>query len=122
MALLRGRVATGAGDLNRWMQLYSDEYEAATGLRLYPGCLNILLDEPWSLPDETLQLSAERAGRLVHLVPCSFMGRDCFIFRTDNAERAGFDEHLVLEVLADVSLRSAHGLRGGDLVEVMVSC
>lgn len=41
-------------------------------------------------------------GRLVHLVPCLFMGRGCFLFRTDNAERIGGDEHRILEVLSDV--------------------
>lgn len=30
MATLRGRLVTGAGDLHRWMQRYSDEYQAAT--------------------------------------------------------------------------------------------
>lgn len=120
MAVLRGRVASGDGDLNRWIELYSDGYAAATGLRLFPGSLNILLDDPWQLPDETLQVPEERVGRLVHLVPCQFMGRSCFLFRTDNAERLGGDEHLILEVLSDVRLRSAHGLSDGDVVEVTV--
>ena len=121
MATLRGRVVTGAGDLHRWMQRYSDEYQAATGLHLYPGSLNIRLDDPWVLPDDTLRLPAERVGRSVHLVPCSFMGSDCFIFRTDKAELAGGEEHLVLEVVSTVGLRTAHGLSDGDLVEVTVA-
>jgi riboflavin kinase, archaea type len=103
------------------MELYSDEYAAATGVRLYPGSLNILLEDPWALPDETLQVSEEHVGRLVHLVPCLFIGRGCFLFRTDNAERIGGDEHLILEVLSDVQLRSAHGLSDGDIVEVTVA-
>jgi CTP-dependent riboflavin kinase len=38
---LQGRVASGMGDLSRWMIEYADLYEQCTGVRLYPGSLNM---------------------------------------------------------------------------------
>ena len=103
--VLVGRVATGSGDLKRWMTLYASAYAAAVGVPLYPGSLNVVLEEPWALPPQRVSVSAQEVGRLIHLVPCSVAGRRCFIFRTDMAERAGGDEHRVLEIVSDVRLR-----------------
>jgi CTP-dependent riboflavin kinase len=120
MVVFRGVVVSGEGDLSRWMDRYRSEYEEATGVSLFPGSLNVVLDEPWPLPPRTITISADRVGRLVHLVPASIEGHDCFIFRTDNAERAGPDDRRVLEVLAAVRLRDALGVDDGDSVEVKV--
>ena len=48
--VLRGTVATGIGDLARWMVRYADLYEECTGVRLYPGSLNVVLGEAYHLP------------------------------------------------------------------------
>ena len=120
MAVLRGHVTRGDGDLSRWMRVYAAEYEAATGVSLYPGSLNLVLDGPWTLPADTLTISADRVGRLVHLVPCRVQERRCFIFRTDNAEQDGPAEQRVLEVLAEVRLRDDLQLDDGDPVEVVL--
>ena len=66
------------------------------------------------------QISAEEGGRLIYLVPCSVGARRCFIFRTDMAERAGGDEHKVLEIVSDVRLRDEFGVDDGDTIEVVV--
>jgi CTP-dependent riboflavin kinase len=118
--VLIGRVATGSGDLKRWMTLYAEAYEAAAGVALYPGSLNVVLEQPWALPLERVTVGAEAVGRLIHLVPCSVGPRRCFIFRTDMAERAGGQEHRVVEIVADVRLRDELGVDDGDTVEVVL--
>jgi CTP-dependent riboflavin kinase len=118
--MIVGRVATGSGDLAQWMTLYADAYVATVGHSLYPGSLNLVLDEPWALPPQRIELSAEEVGRVIYLVPCSIGARRCFIFRTDRAERAGEDEHRVLEILSDVRLRDELGVDDGDRIEVVV--
>ena len=103
------------------MRLYADHYEAAAGMALYPGSLNVLLAEPWSLPQATIRLPAKQVGRLVHLVPCSISGIQGFVFRTDKAERAGPTEQRVVELVAPMRLRDALGLVDGDTVEILVT-
>lgn len=102
------------------MTRYAGEYEAATGMALFPGSLNLIMEEPWSMSEAVITIPADRVGRRVHLVPCSVKGHRCFIFRTDMAQRAGGDEHQILELLADVRLRDALGVRDGDVVEVVI--
>ena len=87
--MLRGRVASGKGDLAHWMRLYVATYAAATGLALYPGSLNVVLDQPYELPSERIRLSAEDVGVDVNLVGCSTLGRRAFIFRTDADDAKG---------------------------------
>jgi len=118
--VLVGRVATGSGDLKRWMTLYAEGYAAAAGVPLYPGSLNIVLDEPWAFPEARVTLSAEAVGRLIHLAPCLVGSRRCFVLRTDMAERAGGDEHRVLEIVSDVRLRDELGVHDGDTIEVIL--
>ena len=120
MVVLRGEVTAGVGDLAGRMQMYAEHYEAATGMRLYPGSLNVRLAKPWPLPPNTIRLPAEHVGRLVHLVPCTVSTRRCFVFRTDNAERAGPHEQCVLEILSEVRLRDELGLTDGDEVEIVI--
>jgi riboflavin kinase len=118
--VLKGEVTTGVGDLAKWMRQYAEHYEAATGMRLYPGSLNLRLPEPWPLPDDTIRVPAERVGRTVHLIRCSISSRSCFIFRTDNAEQGGPDEQRVIEILSEVNLRNEFGLSDGDMLEIVV--
>jgi riboflavin kinase len=118
--MLRGRVASGKGDLAQWMRLYAATYAAATGLVLYPGSLNVVLDQPYELPIERIRLSADEVGVDVNLVECSTLGRRAFIFRTDADDAKGPTQRLLIEILSDVRLRDAYGLSDGDLVEIVV--
>lgn len=43
MGVLRGRVETGVGDFARWIEKLNDHYHRITGLRLFPGTLNVRL-------------------------------------------------------------------------------
>jgi riboflavin kinase, archaea type len=124
MPTLRGTVFTGRGDLAQWMQAYRELYEQVTGVALFPGSLNILLEHDWSLPDSRLRLEpADYGGRIgMNIVPCTISGLAAFIVRTDPTE-AGTGDHSksVIEIAAGVRLRDALGLHDGDVVEVIVS-
>lgn len=120
MTLLRGVVTSGVGDLAGRMRQHERHYTDAAGMALYPGSLNVRLPEPWPLPANTIQLPADLVGRDVHLVPCTVLGRRCYIFRTTNADKAGPDEQRIIEILAEVRLRDEHDLVDGDAIEIQV--
>ena len=124
MSVLRGTVATGLGDLAGWMTLYADHDEACTGVRLYPGSLNLVLDREYRLPPEPpMRLPPEVLGGRVgmNIIPYTIMGRPAFVVRTDQNE-AGLGHHgrHVIEVAADVRLRDELGLSDGDTVEIEI--
>ncbi len=50
MDIVHGTVISGEGDYARWITLYQADYWRKTGMRLYPGTLNIRLAHPYHLP------------------------------------------------------------------------
>ncbi len=121
MLCVRGKVATGVGNFGQWIEKLADLYEQKTGMRLYPGTLNLELPGPYSLPPDVIRLEAhEYGGRVsVSIVPCRIFDRPAFLLRTD-ANEAGTGPHSrnIIEIAADIRLREAYGLKDGDWVEV----
>ena len=124
MSVLRGTVVPGMGNFSFWLEKLESFYTQKTGIRLFPGTLNLRLEEPYSLPEEVIRLEKEEYGGTVSvsMVPCSVFGRRAFLLRTD-ANEAGQGHHSknIIEIATDIKLRDAYQLSDGDEVEVHIS-
>jgi riboflavin kinase len=124
MSVLRGTVVSGMGNFSFWLEKLESFYTQKTGTRLFPGTLNLRLEEPYSLPEEVIRLEKEEYGGTVSvsMVPCSVFGRRAFLLRTD-ANEAGQGHHSknIIEIATDIKLRDAYQLSDGDEVEVHIS-
>jgi riboflavin kinase len=124
MARLRGQVRSGVGNFGQWIERLGTLYEQKTGMRLFPGTLNLELPSDYSLPPNVIRLEAhEYGGRVsVSIVPCRVFERPAFLLRTDQNE-AGTGHHPrnIIEIATDVRLRDAYELKDGDWVEVDIS-
>ena len=123
MLVLRGEVTSGRGDFGWWIEKLQDHYKRKTGMRLFPGTLNLRLNEPFSLSGSVIRLEKEEYfGRVsVNMIPCRILGRDAFILRTDQNENgSGQHPKTILEIATDVKLRDVFGLVDGDTVEVEI--
>ena len=112
---------SGRADFGRWIERLSDFYEQKTGMRLYPGTLNLELASDYSVPADAMRLEAEEYGGTVSvsIVPCRIFGRRAFLLRTDpNEQGTGHHPRNIIEIATDVSLRDAYQLKDGDWVEV----
>ncbi|MGO9436312.1 MAG: DUF120 domain-containing protein [Terracidiphilus sp.] len=121
MPILRGKVVSGMGNFSYWIEKLHDHYYRKTGLRLFPGTLNIQLEAPYTLPANVLRLEGHEFGGSVsvNLVPCSIFGKNAFILRTDaNEEGRGHHPRTIVEVASDVKLRDHFHLADGDIVEI----
>jgi len=96
----------------------SSFYEQKTGMRLYPGTLNVELPSPYSLPRDVIRLEAnEYGGRVsVSIVPCRIFNRTAFLLRTDQNEQG--KGHHPRNIATDIRLRDAYQLKDGDMVEI----
>jgi riboflavin kinase len=123
MTTLRGTVESGIGDFGRWIEKLDAHYERKTGMKLYPGTLNVRVTEPYVVPPGCIRLEGhEYAGSVsVSIVPCRVLGRRAFILRTD-ANEAGTGRHprTVVEIASDVKLRDEYNLADGDEVSIEV--
>ncbi|HEY1579804.1 MAG TPA: DUF120 domain-containing protein [Terracidiphilus sp.] len=119
--ILRGRVVSGIGSFAFWIDKLADHYQRKTGMRLFPGTLNVQLESAWRLPENPLRLEGSEYGGAVSvsIVPCSIRGRSAFILRTDaNEEGRGHHPKTIIEIATDVKLRDIFSLKDGDPVEI----
>jgi riboflavin kinase len=123
MAFLSGMVVSGQGNFAHWIEKLEEHYSRKTGMRLFPGTLNILLDYPYSLPADVIRLEKVEYGGMVSvsLVPCRIFARRAFLLRTD-ANEAGQGDHprTLIEIATDVKLRDQYKLNDGDRVTVEI--
>lgn len=123
MPILRGKVVSGVGNFSYWIAKLEEHYQRKTGMKLFPGTLNVELELPYTLPKHVIRLEAqEYAGTVsVNIVPCSIRGRKAFILRTDaNEEGRGHHPKTIVEVATDVKLRDCFQLNDGDFVEIEI--
>ena len=114
---------SGQGNFSYWIERLQEHYLRKTGLRFYPGTLNLLLEEPYTVPPDCLRLEKEEyGGRVsVNLVPCRVFERAAFLLRTDlNESGAGPHPRNLIEIAIDLRLRDVHQLHDGDTVEVEI--
>ena len=121
MPRLRGKVVSGLGNFGQWIERLTDLYERKTGMRLYPGTLNLELSSDYSLPADVIRLEADEYGGRgsVSIVPCRIFDRRAFLLRTDENENGtGHHPRNIIEIATDVRLRDEYRLNDGDCVDV----
>jgi len=121
MLRVRGRVVSGRANFGFWIERLHRYYEEKTGMRLYPGTLNIELPVPYSVPSNVIRLEANEYGGnvSVNIVPCQIFERRAFLLRTDqNEQGTGQHSRNIIEIATDVRLRDVYQLKDGDCVEV----
>jgi len=126
---LRGRVQVGGGDAARWLSLFNAAYSRKLGGPVFPGSLNLALDDDfdWFAPDIAKRTvwfdRAEYGGeRDILLVPCvleNLASERAWLWTTTTAARDRSDPGVV-EVVASRSLRETFGLSDGSIVEVLL--
>ena len=119
--VLKGKVKSGLNDFSYWMNKLEKYYTQKTGIKLFPGTLNVELEIDFHLPKNCIKLEKEEYGGTVSvsIFPCKINGRNAFVLRTDkNASGKGFHPLNIIEIAADVKLRDLYNLRDDDIVEI----
>ena len=123
--ILRGEIRTGVGSFSYWLDKLEPYYTRKSGLRLFPGTLNVhLTSGSYRTPTSALRLEKEEyGGRVsVSIVPCKIFGRKGFILRPDtDTGKHGDPPERILEITTEVNLRDTYKLKDGDIIEVEVS-
>jgi len=125
MLILSGEIRTGKANFSYWLDKLALYYTRKTGLRLFPGTLNVHLSTgSYPTPAKALRLEKEEyGGRVsVSIVSCKIFGRKAFILRPDtDTGKHGDPPDKILEIATDVNLRDTYRLKDGDIVEVEVT-
>ena len=105
--LLAGKVQTGLGGASRWLKLFNAAYSEKLGISVFPGSLNIALDQVFDWFETRYE-----AHRI-------WFGREEYGGERDILA-AVVGIHWVVEVVSDVELRDHFGLQDGDVIEIRV--
>jgi len=127
--LLIGRVQAGKNDASRWLSKFNEAYSHKTGMSVFPGSLNLVLEHPfdWFEPryrERTVWFGREEYGgeRDILLLPCELMSleaRAAFLWTTTIGARDR-PEPRIVEIITDIGLRKVHGLVDGDIVSLKI--
>ena len=123
MVVLTGKVETGVGNFSYWIERLHEHYLRKTGMSLFPGTLNVRLEEGYSVPADSPSLEGREYGGTVnvYIVPCRIFGERAVILRPYAAEHGEDpDDRNIVEVACEVKLRDKYNLRDGDVVRVEV--
>jgi riboflavin kinase len=128
--ILLGRVQSGKNDASHWLRLFNDAYVRKTGMAIFPGSLNLLLDLPfdWYSPayqSSVIPFNRQEVGgqRDILLLPCRLRNleqRMAFLWSTTTNVHSP-DNPRIVEIITDVKLRERHNLADGDMVEVVLT-
>ena len=125
--LLRGRVEAGEGDASKWLSLFNAEYSIKLGMPVFPGSLNVRLDQPFDWLAPRYQQGIIQFGRreyggerdilLLRCVLASLGRRRAFIWHSIHPT-LGVGMAGTVEIVADVHLRDTYRLTDGMFVEI----
>jgi len=122
----KGIIKSGFGDFSYRMESVPgllDAYQRITGMRFFPGTLNVKLDQAFSFPKDCMRLEAHEYGGRVsaNILPCTINGIKCFVIRTDKNE-AGEGPHPkdLAEIACSIKLRDKLDLQDDDEVEIEI--
>lgn len=116
---VKARVQSGTGQCAGWIGQLENLYFEKTGVRFFPGSLNVEIEHPWDLPSDSITIFPTETpkGIGIRLSPCIIGGVNAFVVRTDTTSKS----RKILEILAPVRLRDVLGLVDGDVVELELS-
>lgn len=126
---LVGKVEAGTQNARVWLTRFNAAYARKLGMPVFPGSLNLRLPHAfdWTHPRYAASLirfdRSEYGGeRDILFLPCrleTLDGRPAFLWTT-TTPRLGAAQTLV-EIVADIPLRTTFGLKDGDLLAVALA-
>ena len=121
-----GKVQSGEGNASHWLSKFNDAYSQKIGAPLFPGSLNLSLDQPFdwfdaSIGRRTMTFTRDEYGgeRDILLVPCLLVNlADQRAWLWTTTEGRIRPDPWVIEVIASRNLRMAFGLTDGSTVDI----
>lgn len=120
---LTGKVKTGLGEASFWMKKSQEAFYNKTGIKMFPGTLNVELKEDYNLKGSLKVLKGKEYGgsQDVYIKECKIFGHKSYIVRTDKniSEKRTHPLNLV-EIISDINFREKYNLKDGQTIEITI--
>ena len=120
--ILEGKVIEGMGKAKIFVNMMKEVFYKTTNMRLYPGTLNIELEEPYDLKTTYTIKAKEYGGKYdVQVQECTLLEHKAYIVRSEkNLKEESDYEKNIIEIVSNINFRDKHNLKDGDLVKIQI--
>lgn len=120
--ILTGKITTGMGTAKKFITMMQKAFYEKTKLYLYPGTLNIELNNSYTLKPDYIIKPEEYGGTFnVQIQKCRILEENAYIVRSEkNIDEKGDYGQDIIEIISDVNFREKYRLKDGDKIEVLI--
>ena len=113
--IVKGRVKTGLGDAKFWVNKINQVFYNKTDMKLFPGTLNIELNEPFELKKYWIIDKNEYGGTQdVYVTECKLFEDKAYVLRASQTQH----KSNILEIVSNVNFRKKYNLKDNDRVSL----
>ena len=120
--ILKGKVVKGLGKAKIFVNMMEKSFYEKTNIHLYPGTLNVKLENEYKLNIDYLIKPEEYGGIFnVQIQKCEVFGDVAYIVRSEkNIRNEGDYKQDIIEIVSDVNFREKYNLKDGDEIRVSI--
>lgn len=120
--ILEGKVIEGMGKAKIFVNMMKEVFYKTTNMELYPGTLNVELEEPYDLKTTYIIKAKEYGGKYdVQVQECTLLEHKAYIVRSEkNLKEESDYEKNIIEIVSNINFRDKHNLKDGDLVKIQI--
>lgn len=121
--ILEGKVVKGLGKAKKFINMMNEVFYKKTNIHLYPGTLNIKLENNYNLSVDYLIRPEEYGGTFnVQIQKCELLGEVAYIVRSEKNTKVDGDYNQdIIEIISDVNFRKKYNLKDGQQVEIRLN-
>ena len=113
--LVQGKVKKGLGDAKFWVNKINQVFYNKTDMKLFPGTLNIELNEPFALKNYWIIEKHEYGGTQdVYVIECKLFEDKAYVLRATQTQH----KTNILEIVSNVNFREKYHLKDNDTVSI----
>lgn len=120
--ILKGKIAKGLGKAKTFVSMMQRAFYEKNKVNLFPGTLNVKLDDSYDLNVDYLIKPEEYGGSFnVQVQECKVFDNTAYIVRSEkNIEDKGDYNQDIIEIVSDINFREQYNLNDGDEIEVVI--
>ncbi len=120
--ILIGNVTKGMGTAKKFINMMQKSFYEKTNIMLYPGTLNVKLNEPYILIPDYIVKPEEYGGTFnVQIQKCKILDENAYIVRSEkNISENGDYGQNIIEIISDVNFREKYNLKDGDRINILI--
>lgn len=120
--ILKGKVTKGLGTAKMWVSKIEEVFRKKTGTKLFPGTLNIRLEDEYIIePDWIIEPEKYKGTQRVFIKKCEILGNVANIVRAEKNQIGKGDHDLhIIEIISDINFREKYNLKDDACIEIKI--